>query len=64
MFSDGSKVRVGQPYLNDVKVTAKLEKQTAADKVVSYKYRRRKNSAVKKGHRQKLTSLSITKISA
>ena len=63
MFSDGSKVDVGQPYLSDVKVTAELVKQTASPKIVSLKYRRRKNSAVKKGHRQKLTSLNITKIS-
>ena len=64
MFAKGSDIRVGQPYLKDVKVTAKVVEHHLDDKVVAYKYRRRKNSASKVGHRQKLTALNITKISA
>ena len=63
MLCDNSTIRIGQPYLKDVKVTAKVVRQHLADKVVAYKYRPKKDSAWKKGHRQKLTSLSITKIS-
>ena len=61
-FSDGSKVKIGKPFLKDVKVTAKVVDHRKDTKAVSYKYLRRKNSSWKKGHRQKLTRLSITKI--
>ena len=62
LFSDGTTVKVGQPYLKGVKVTAKVVNHSLDRKVVSFKYRRRKNSLWKKGHRQKLTTLHITKI--
>ena len=64
LFSKGSDVRVGQPFLKDVKVTAKVVDQMAEKKVVSLKYRRRTNSATKWGQRSKLTALNITKIAA
>ena len=55
-------VRIGQPYLKDVKIKAKVLKHFFADKVIAFKYRRRKHSSTKRAHRQKLTSLNITKI--
>lgn len=61
-FTDGSDIKIGQPYLKDIKVTAKVVDHHLADKVISYKYLRRKNVFWKKGHRQKLTTLNITKI--
>ncbi len=64
LFAKGTDVRIGQPYLKDVKVTAKVIKHDLGDKIVVYTYRKRKNSAKKIGHRQKLTALSITKITA
>lgn len=64
IFAKGSDIRIGQPILSDVKVEAEVEEQTAAEKVVTLKYRRRKDSATKTGHRKKLTALKITKISA
>lgn len=64
LFSKGTDVRIGQPYLKDVKVTAKVVSHILDQKVVAYKYRRRKNSAWKAGHRQKQTALNITKIAA
>ena len=62
LIADGSNVRIGQPYLKGVKVIAKIVRHHLADKVISFKYRRRKNSLWKKGHRQKLVTLNITKI--
>ena len=62
VFAKGSDVRVGQPYLKDVKVQAKVVKHLSDNKVTAFKYRRRKDSSSKIGHRQKLTSLSIDKI--
>ena len=64
LFASGKDIRVGQPFLKDVKVTAKVIHQTLGDKVVAFKYRRRKGYTKKKGHRQKLTALNITKIEA
>jgi len=63
IFADGSNVRIGQPYLKDVKVTAKVVKQVRGEKKIAFKFRRRENYARKVGHRQELTVLTITKIS-
>ena len=63
LYNDGSDIRIGQPFLKDVTITAQVVRQYLGEKVISFKYRRRKNSAWKKGHRQKLTALRIEKIS-
>jgi len=55
-------VDVGRPYLKEVKVQATVLGQIKAKKVVSFKYRRRKSSHWKKGHRQQLTRLKIKEI--
>jgi len=62
LFASGKDVRVGTPYLKDVKVTADVLGDVLGDKTFSFKFRRRKGSTKKKGHRQKLTALTITKI--
>ena len=64
LLSDGQSVRVGQPFLNNVRVTAKVLKDTKGEKELSFKYLRRKNHNWRRGHRQQLTNLSITKIAA
>jgi len=62
LVSKDKKVEIGQPYLKDAKVRAVVLKQLRAKKVVSFKYRRRKSSHWKKGHRQLLTRLKIKEI--
>ena len=59
---DGNDVRVGQPFLKDVKVTGKVSRHILGEKLIAFKYRLRKDSSRKKGHRQKLTAVNITKI--
>jgi large subunit ribosomal protein L21 len=59
---EDGKIEVGQPYIKGASVKAEILCQTKADKVVSYKYRRRKASHTKKGHRQKLTRVKIEEI--
>jgi large subunit ribosomal protein L21 len=61
---DDDKIKVGSPYVNGASVEAKVLKQTKGPKLVAFKYRRRKASHTKKGHRQKLTELEIVKIKA
>ena len=62
LFSDGKKVQIGQPFLTNIKVTAKVVQHRLAEKVIAFKFRRRKNYARKRGHRQQTTTLNITKI--
>jgi len=64
LFANGKDVRIGQPYLKDVKVSAKVVEDTLGDKVIAFKFRKRKDSCSKRGHRQKLTALNITEIDA
>ncbi len=64
MLVDGKDVRVGQPFLSNIRVTAKVLKQVKGEKALSFKYLRRKNHNWRKGHRRQLTNLSITKIAA
>lgn len=65
LFEDGETVKIGNPFLSDVKVKADVVAAEAKDnKAVSFKYSKRKNTSWKKGHRQKLTILKIAKIEA
>lgn len=64
LLDDGKDVKIGQPFLKGVTVTAKILGQEKADKVVAFKFRRRKNYAKTIAHRQKLTELQITAINA
>ncbi len=64
LIDDGKDVQIGYPFLKGAKVTAKVTDQHLADKVISFKYSRREGWEWKKGHRQKLTRLNITKIVA
>ncbi len=63
-FLNGDNVQIGQPYLKNVKVTAKVIKHSLGEKRVAFKFRRRKNYAKKRASRPQLTELTISKISA
>lgn len=62
LFSNGTDVRVGQPFLKDVKIKAKVLDHTQGDRVLAFKFKKRKHNQRIRGHRQDLTSLNITKI--
>ena len=64
LFADDKDIRIGRPFLKDVKVAAKLLRQHLGPKVLSFKFKRRKDYSLRKGHRQKLMLLEITKIEA
>ncbi len=55
---------VGTPVVAGASVSAEVVEQTRAPKVISFKKRRRQNSKRKRGHRQMLTVVKITGISA
>lgn len=62
MTVDGKKVSVGEPTLEKTSVKGKIVEQGKGVKIVILKHRRRKDSRVKTGHRQKLTKIEITSI--
>lgn len=64
LFSDGKDVHVGQPRLDNVKVTAEVLSHGRHDKIIVFKMKRRKGYRRKNGHRQGYTLLRIKKISA
>ncbi len=63
MVGEGASVKVGTPTVSGAKVTAELVEQARGPKLIAFKKRRRKNSRRKKGHRQDLSKVRITKIS-
>ena len=62
LVSDGKKVEVGTPYLKNVTVSCEVLGDIRTRKVISFKYRKRKDSRVKIGHRQGFTALKIKEI--
>jgi len=60
----GNDIKLGNPLLEDTKVEAEIVSQIKADKIVVFKMKRRKRYRKTQGHRQKLTKIKITKISA
>lgn len=54
--------KVGNPYVKNAKVTAKVEKQGKAKKIIVYKYKAKKNYHKKQGHRQPYTKVQILSI--
>jgi large subunit ribosomal protein L21 len=64
MVSDEKNVKVGTPLVEGAKVIGQIVGEKKGSKVIVYKMKRRKGYHKKTGHRQKLTSMKITKISA
>lgn len=64
LFVGGEDVKVGSPLVEGATVTAKVEKQGRAKKLVVFKYKPKKNYHKKQGHRQPYTKLVVEKINA
>lgn len=62
LYADEQGTKVGVPYLNDVKVTAKVLEHVRDEKVIVFKKKRRTDYRKKQGHRQDLTRIVVTKI--
>lgn len=60
--SDGTTVRAGVPTLVGAQVTAEIVKHGRGDKIIVFKFKRRKNYARKQGHRQNFTEVRIKDI--
>jgi len=59
LVADNDKVEIGAPFVKNFKVTGTVVEQTKGPKLVVMKFRRRKGSKTKTGHRQKYTRVKI-----
>lgn len=64
MVADGDDVKLGSPLLDGAKVSAEIVSHGRGEKVRIIKFRRRKHSMRRQGHRQWYTEVKITGISA
>ena len=64
LVADGEDVKIGAPMLEGSKVTAEVVTHGRGDKIKIIKFRRRKHSMTRMGHRQWYTQVKITGISA
>ncbi|AXQ78873.1 50S ribosomal protein L21 [Streptococcus chenjunshii] len=60
----GETTKVGTPVVEGATVVGKVEKQGKQKKVVTFKYKPKKGSHRKQGHRQPYTKVLITAINA
>jgi large subunit ribosomal protein L21 len=60
--SDGNNVQTGVPSLAGAKVTGEIVRHGRGEKIVVFKFKRRKNYARKQGHRQGFTEVRISDI--
>lgn len=60
--SDGNSVRTGVPTLTGAKVTGEIVKHGRGEKIIVFKFKRRKNYSRKQGHRQGFTEVRIKDI--
>jgi large subunit ribosomal protein L21 len=62
LMGDDKSTKIGTPYVNGAKVTAKVLEHIKDDKVIVFKKKRRTGYQKSNGHRQQLTRIEITKI--
>jgi large subunit ribosomal protein L21 len=60
MLSDGGEVEVGTPFVNGVRVTARVVEHGRGEKIHIVKFKRRKHYRRRMGHRQNYTRVEIT----
>jgi large subunit ribosomal protein L21 len=62
LVADGDDASIGQPVVDGAAVSAEVLRQDRGPKLISFKYRPKARTRVKKGHRQELTVLRISDI--
>lgn len=64
MTTDGEAYKIGTPNVADAKVTCEILAQMKDKKIIVFKSKRRKGMMKKQGHRQQITQLKVTGITA
>ena len=62
MIQNGEEVKIGNPVIEGAKVIAEVVEQARHKKIQVIKFRRRKHSMKRQGHRQYFTAVKITTI--
>ena len=62
LVADGANAAVGRPLVTEAVVSAEVLRRDRGEKLISFKYRPKARSRVKKGHRQELTVLRVTDV--
>ncbi|MBX3125124.1 MAG: 50S ribosomal protein L21 [Polyangiaceae bacterium] len=62
LFVGGDTAKIGKPTVAGAKVVGTITGQTRGEKLVVFKFKRRKRHRRKAGHRQQLTQVKITAI--
>jgi large subunit ribosomal protein L21 len=62
LVADGDEASIGQPVVDGAAVSAEVVRRDRGPKLISFKYRPKARTRVKKGHRQELTILRISDI--
>jgi len=63
LVHNGKEAKVGTPVLTDAVVQGEILGEVRGPKVIAYKYKKRKSSHRKVGHRQNYTRVKITELS-
>ncbi len=62
LVADGENIKIGAPYVEGAKITAKIEGEGKAKKITVLKYKPKTRYRVKKGHRQQYSKIKILEI--
>lgn len=62
LVANDNEVKIGAPFVLGAKVLAEVVRNFKDKKVIAFKFRRRKSSKSKKGHRQQLSRVKIKQI--
>jgi large subunit ribosomal protein L21 len=62
LVCEGEALQIGAPYVQGAKVVCEYLGNLRAPKVINFKYRKRKKSSRKVGHRQTYTKLRVKEI--
>ncbi len=62
MISKDGNVQIGTPTVENAKVISEVQGHSKGKKLTVMKFRRRKDSRTKRGHRQKYTKIKINEI--
>ena len=62
MLGGDGQIEVGKPFLSNIRVAAEVLEHGKHDKLLVFKFKRRKKYRRTQGHRQHFTKLKITRI--
>lgn len=62
LVADGDRISVGQPYLSGASLTAEVVEHFRGPKLRIFKFKRRRDYRRRRGHRDELTRLRVTRI--